>query len=180
MSSSEGVVKTKKLKRGRPKKKASEKSNPTDYNREYYAEHRDKLSEKRKEKYASDPQHREKIKESSRDWYDENKPESVGPRRGRGFNRPRVLNVDGEQLLCHCAGEVARRIGIGVQTLSDWERDGIVPPATARDDLKRRWYSEDYIEFLTMCVETIRPECSRLSVFKDKVWREWEWRQRSN
>jgi DNA-binding transcriptional MerR regulator len=49
-------------------------------------------------------------------------------------------------------GEVSDRTGLSVHALRFWEREGILAKAVHRDSGGRRRYSEDDVDWLTLCI----------------------------
>lgn len=104
----------------------------------------------------------------------EGKNRELGPG-VRGYNRPRVMAVDGEDSLVHCVSEFADRVGRDVQTITAWEQNKIIPMPTVTDEMGRRWYSERHMNFVAGLVESFRSAGGRnLNEFKELVWKEWK------
>lgn len=96
----------------------------------------------------------------------------------RGFNRPRVMQVEGQDVLVHCVSEFAHQVGRDVQTITAWEADHIIPPPTVVDEMGRRWYSETHMALLAGVAEKFRSEGGRnLADLKGLVWKEWKKRK---
>jgi hypothetical protein len=93
----------------------------------------------------------------------------------RGYNRPRVMAVDGQDSLVHCVSEFADRVGRDVQTITAWEQNKIIPMPTVTDEMGRRWYNEGHMNFVAGLVERFRSAGGRnLDEFKGLVWKEWK------
>lgn len=104
----------------------------------------------------------------------EGKNRELGPG-VRGYNRPRVMAVDGQDSLVHCVSEFADRVGRDVQTITAWEQNKIIPMPTVTDEMGRRWYSETHMNFVAGLVERFRSAGGRnLDEFKELVWKEWK------
>jgi len=104
----------------------------------------------------------------------EEKNRAIGPG-VRGYNRPRVMSVRGEDILVHCVSEFADRVGRDVQTITAWESNKIIPPPTVTDEMGRRWYGEVHMNFIAELTEKFRSGGGRsLDQFKDLVWKEWK------
>lgn len=102
----------------------------------------------------------------------EEKNRELGPG-VRGYNRPRVMSVDGQDILVHCVSEFADRAGRDVQTITAWEQNKIIPPPTVTDEMGRRWYSESHMNFVAGLVEKFRSTGGRnLAEFKELVRKE--------
>lgn len=152
------------------------------YFQTYYVEHRDQISQKRRQRYQTDPAYREEVKRRAMARYEELrqkklKEQSKNPREPevRGFNRPRVMQVAGQDVLVHCVSAFAERVGRDVQTITAWEQNGIIPKPTVVDEMGRRWYSEDHMDFIAALAHEYRSGGGRdLSDFKDMVDKEWK------
>lgn len=93
----------------------------------------------------------------------------------RGYNRPRVMSVDGQDILVHCVSEFADRVGRDVQTITAWEQNKIIPAPTVTDEMGRRWYSDGHMNFVAGLVERFRSSGGRnLAEFKELVGKEWK------
>lgn len=53
--------------------------------------------------------------------------------------------IDGKVRTLYTVGEFATAVGKKAVTIRKWERDGIIPKASFRDDSNRRLYSESQI-----------------------------------
>lgn len=142
-----------------------------EYNKRYYREHKAAIALRKKVRYQRDAQYRERILAVSRERY---RCATAGKKKrtswNRGFNRPRAFPIGGKLILCRSAADAASRIGCKTQTLRVWEKEGIIPPPTIRDELRRRWYSEDYIAFLAEQLRLWREKSRVLAEFKRAVW----------
>jgi hypothetical protein len=126
------------------------------YQRDYYATNRERISRRRRVQYAVDPAYREQVKERAMDRYRKLREERVKARHGeppappkcRGYNKPRVLHVDGRDMLVRSVREFADRVGRDVQTITLWEQQSIIPKPTVVDEIGRRWYADAHIELV--------------------------------
>lgn len=165
-----------------PDKDKVEGENPKNYFAAYYADNKVQISERRKRKYATDPLYREEAKKRAlarhhRIREDRPTPSGTDPlaHGARGYNKPRVIVVNGQPILCRGVAEFADRIGRDVQTITVWEGSGVVPPPTGRDELNRRWYSDAHIEFVRGVVLEFQQSGSRrLADFKELVQKRWK------
>lgn len=152
------------------------------YFQTYYVEHRDQISQKRRERYQSDPEYREEVKRRAMARYaklrnEKKKAQSKNPKEPevRGFNRPRVMQVNGQDVLVHCVSAFAERVGRDVQTITAWEQNGIIPNPTVVDEMGRRWYSEAHMDAIATIAREYRASGGRnLAAFKEMVDREWK------
>ena len=105
--------------------------------RRWYAKNKESLSEKRKKRYAEDPQYRERQLESSR-------------RYRRGERTPKTPPDDAPISF----GEAAERIGVSGSTLHEWRRKGYFPEPKHQNG--RVWFSDRQILLLGGLKEVIR------------------------
>jgi len=105
--------------------------------RGWYAKNKERLSEKRKKRYAEDPAYRERALEASR-------------RRRQGEQTPTAPPDDAPISF----GEAAERTGISVSTLHEWRRKKHFPEPKRHSG--RLWFTEKQMLLLTKLKEVIR------------------------
>jgi hypothetical protein len=152
-------------------------TNTETYWERYWRENKDKILAKRRARYANDPEYREAIKERSRKrWREELRKggRTKGKKPGKRYLRPKVVSIRGEDVLVYGIGEFADLIGYTVATLKNWERLGVLPPATAVDGHGRRWYSKAFIEWFDGVIDAFRDKGWELETFKEAVEVEYE------
>lgn len=104
---------------------------------------RKRVLDGQKEKYHTDDAVKEAKRRAARERY---VPTGVKPHRRP--NRPRVIAVDGVDIVLLGLGESANRLGVTKQTLRVYDETHIIPRNRIVDGQKRRWYPEPFIEFL--------------------------------
>jgi hypothetical protein len=122
-----------------------------EYQRKYYAQRKEALSKKKRERYANDPEVRESARKRAMARYE--KTRGTGERKVRKYNLPRVVPVGGKTCLYHCVRKFADAVGRNVQTITQWENKGVIPKATMVDDKGRRWYSEAHMAAVASAVK---------------------------
>lgn len=122
-----------------------------EYQRKYYADHKEALSRKKREQYANDPEARERARKRAMGRY--MKTRGDGERKVRKYNLPRVVPVGGKTCLYHCVRKFADTVGRNVQTVTQWEGRGVIPKATMVDEKGRRWYSEAHMASVAFAVK---------------------------
>jgi hypothetical protein len=105
--------------------------------REWYTKNKEQLSEKRKQRYAQDPEYRERAMEASRKYRHDQSTPIVPP-----SDAPISF------------AEAADRIGRHVSTLHEWRRKKLFPKPKHYGG--RLWFSEKQVLLLTKLKEVIR------------------------
>lgn len=137
-------------------------------------EHAEKVLEQRRLRYANDPAYRESIKASVR----KNRKKKEPSNKKRSFNRDRVIIINGNSVFLYSAGKAAHRIGVPSRILDTWERKDVIPVNHTTDNVGRRWYPSDFVEFLADLAATRSME-EDLSKWSRRVKEAWQVRQLS-
>lgn len=138
----------------------------------YWRENKGAILAKRRKKYANDPEYREAIKERSRRrWREELKKggREKGKKPEKRYLRPKIVVIRGHEVRVYGIGELADLIGYTVATLKNWEKLGVLPPATAVDGHGRRWFSVAFIQWFDSVIEAFRDQGWELEIFKAAV-----------
>jgi len=117
--------------------------NKEGYFKEYYGENRGEISERRRERYANDPEYRGKVLQRSREYREEQR--SQGRVRLPKYAHGRKFETgNGGSIELFTIGAFARAIGRSVQCVNHWERQGIMPKTPYRllqgSDGRERWF----------------------------------------
>jgi len=123
---------------------------------------------KRKDRYASDPEYVESIKESVRRQRQEQEPSQ----RKRSFNRDKVIVINGVSVTLLSSGKAAHMIGVSPRTIAHWEKKDYIPRNRAKDRLGRRWYPAEFVAFLVEQAAD-RP-VTRLDSWGERVKEDWQ------
>lgn len=118
----------------------------------WWDEHGEGVREKRRDKYATDPDHRERVKARSRDYQRRRaaerkdaqgrRPQGTRIRRPR---KPKLVSIGGgESVKMYTVGTLARTVGKTTQTIAAWERRNFIPDTPFRCN-GVRLYSEGMI-----------------------------------
>jgi hypothetical protein len=115
--------------------------NKPGYFDKYYKEKKGEISLARKEKYNTDPEHRDKILQASRDYRELHREDLVRLPR---FQKPLVLEAgDGGSVILFSVGAMASYLNRSVQAMNHWERAGILPPTPYKDERGFRYYTNE-------------------------------------
>jgi hypothetical protein len=107
---------------------------------------REQQLRRKKKRYHEDDEHREKKKAASRARYT---PVAKRVKRRRGRNKPRPWTLpDGRIILLIGLGQAADALSVSKQTLRGYEDREVIPVNRLVDSRGRRWYSQEFIEFL--------------------------------
>ena len=137
-------------------------------------EHAEKVLEQRRLRYANDPAYRESIKASVR----KNRKRKEPSNKKRSFNRDRVIIINGASIFLYSSGKAAHRMGVPSRMLELWEKKDVIPINRTTDNVGRRWYPADFVEFVAELAAS-RPQEENLSSWSKRVKEAWQVRQLS-
>lgn len=138
------------------------------YFAKYYADNKDKILSRRRERYKEDPEYREKIKARAR----EAKRKLLAKRREeRAKNKDKItpiwfqIQYGGKEIpvKMYTTGQVAKKLGRTTQTIRIWEKNGLIPEATYRTAAHDRLYTELQLNLL---IEAYRKAVKRFGARK--------------
>lgn len=125
----------------------------------YYAENREKLLERRRQRYKKDKDYREKAKQRSRDWSKRQPKKQVKERpplpETRRFLADKIVKIGGRHELLISSGKLAMRLGVSPQTLVNWRKESVLPGATLVDDGGRYWFSKRYTKAMRGVIDRL-------------------------
>ena len=137
-------------------------NNPSVYFREWYEQNGDELNKRRRNRYQTDPEYRERVLAQNRDARRKKRQEALeerkkkyGAKKLRLTNNWKTVNVETPDgiVKMFSISAAAKLVGCSVQALRLWERKGIIPPATARYSKGDRLYSMEQIDLLKEVLE---------------------------
>lgn len=107
---------------------------------------RRRVLDARRKRYHEDPEFRaseiERVKRGRK-----SKAKPRGRKRGSP-NKPKEVEIAGRRVVLVGLGEAAQRIGVSKSVLRTYDDQGIIPRNREIDGLGRRWYPEDFVEWL--------------------------------
>ena len=133
-----------------------------DYQREYYLQRKEKLSRRRKDRYRSDPEYREKAKAAARQYREERRRQvahlrEIGelppPIRQRGPRKPVDVEVRGEMVKAYTISTLASRINRSSSAINFWTRAGLLPKTPLRSARGERLYTDGMIEVVKTALD---------------------------
>ena len=127
-------------------------SKASDYFKSWYALNKERLSQKRKERYRNDPDYKAKVLQSA----------SVSRKRVSNADAKKFVTVAGVDYEVHPIATVASRIKISRETLLNWEGCGLLPETPFRLTGRAiRCYTDGMISVLGTVVESWNPSAEK-------------------
>ena len=126
-----------------------------DYFQEWYDDNRDDLNERRRARYAADPEYRKKVQKWNQDARARRRKEAAREDREAkravkiktaGAWKTVEVEVDGVMVRMFTIGALARAIGKGISTIRVWERNGTLPETPYRSKKGDRLYTLEMVE----------------------------------
>jgi len=125
------------------------------YFQEWYESNRGDLNERRRERYANDPEYRAKVqkwnqlaRERRRAKADEEEREARGAvkMKASGSWKTVEIEVDGVKVRMFTIGALAKATGKGISTIRVWEKNGTLPETPYRSKKGDRLYTLEMVE----------------------------------
>jgi len=137
-----------------------------EYQKEYYEENRQLISDLRKIRYRTDPVYREKIKRKSRARY---RKRLKSPDKKLGYT---IKVVDNKTLFT--VKYVLEVISKSRDFLDVWELTGHIPKSTFVDSRGWRLYSENQIDLLDIAIGQYDKKEWNKEQVREYLWEHWE------
>lgn len=139
---------------------AVDTSRKSEYNKVYYASKREDLLARKRERYSTDPEYREKLKaEASR----RRKEKKTGP----------VISFAGRSHQAYRASDLAESLGKSMSTINFWQKHGTIPETPFRSEGGYRLYTHDMVEGIRSALVAVpRPDRGD-AVFSSMVKDAW-------
>ena len=119
--------------------------NKEGYYQKYYEDNKDDINDKRRRRYESDEDYRSRVLKHSQTYRDKKRKEP-------GVRMPRYSQVkeydtgDGGTIHLFSVGAFATFVQRSVQSISHWEKQGLIPKTPFRDSRGHRLYTRTMIE----------------------------------
>ena len=167
------------------KKKKEEQREPWSY-QDWYDKNKDGLSQRRKDRYHTDPEYKERVLEQNKKYREKKRKEAAQiprpkvrvPRHRRPVIRTILLRGKPKTKELVHVGAFARIVGKSVPTIHQWERLGLLPrtPFYVNGKSKReRLFTSEMIEVVKEAVETRdRKISSKDPTFHDEIVKGWK------
>jgi len=159
------------------------KKDRTEYFKSYYEDHREELSQKRQDRYRSDPEYRERAKQAAREYRQKKKDEKARLRaegklpeipRAKGPRKPTSVVINGDVHLAYTITIVASRLNRSVNTLNYWTKMGLLPVTPIRSKCGDRLYTDGMILIMQMAILRRGKVSLGDSTFKGEIEAGWQ------
>lgn len=145
-----------------------------DYYAEWYQANKDRISKKRKRAYQEDPEYREKVLSQSAE-HRERQRSAPRVKVPRHQVPKRYKTGDGGEVVLYSIGFFAMFITRSVQSINEWERNGILPRTPYVQGTRRfRFYTQAMMEAVKEHVGTKRRLYPVDPEMYDKIVAAWE------
>jgi len=123
-------------------------ANPPGYFEDYYEKNKRKINRKRKKRYHTDPEYRERVLKASQNYRDRKRSEKEVPARVPRYQVPREFDVQGGKIQLLSVGFFALFLGRSVQSINHWEKTKpkLLPITPYRDRRGFRYYTIEMMQ----------------------------------
>lgn len=124
-----------------------------EYQRQYYLRNREKISQRKKNKYQNDFESRERAKEASKMYRVRKKAEEDKMRaegkipivKKKSSNNPIHINIGGKICIGYPIEVLADEIDRSIYTIKNWIKTGVIPDTPIKINGKTRLYTDGMI-----------------------------------
>lgn len=130
-------------------------ANKPGYFKKYYEEKKDDILGARKQRYQTDPDYKDKVLKSSRDYRQKQRrePRVKMPR----YQKPLVgVSKTGVEVSLFSVGALAVFLSRSVQAINHWEARGLIPSTPYKDGRGFRYYTQPMMAAIKIEVGTKR------------------------
>lgn len=139
----------------------------SNYYADWYAKNKKRLSDKRKERYYSDPEYRAKVLS-----YSKRKRENSGG--------PPSIEINGAKVPLMTLTEAAEAVNVSRESMLNWEKKGLLPETPYRLTERRvRYYTKSMVSVVKRVANSRRSGETRIRVssddadFRSQIERGW-------
>jgi hypothetical protein len=121
------------------------------YNREYYLKNKKKISTRKRVRYSTDSDYREKIKDNAMTRFREKLQKKPMEKLGVFLKNPdsprgtKIARIDGELIVLRTITELAKSVGFTTAAIRNWHNSEIIPKPTFIDYTNKKWYNNVYV-----------------------------------
>jgi len=121
-----------------------------EYYQKWYAENREKVLQKRRERYKNDPDYAERVRANARE---SSKNRKNIPKTGiKKERRPVLVEWNGKQVTGYSISHLAKRCHKTVGTIRHWIRNCTIPETPIKTEAGHRLYTESMIMVVAQVV----------------------------
>jgi len=125
--------------------------NKPGYYEKWYQDNKEKVAERRRERYESDPDYQQKVLERSAKYRERQR--EVSQVRVPRHQKPRMFDLNGTAIPLYSIGAFAAYINRSVQSINHWEANGLLPRTPYRVGQRGfRFYSAEMMEVVRRIV----------------------------
>jgi len=132
-----------------------------EYNKSYYQKNRDRLLEKKRSRYADDPEYRDRVKADA------------STRRKASSAKGVQVEVLGKLVPAMRVRVVAQSIGKSVSTMNFWQKHGTIPETPYRTPGGYRLYTEEMVGGIAMALKSVSKPSRGDDSFRSVVTLAW-------
>ena len=135
-----------------------------EYNATYYGKNKDELLEKKRARYHSDPEYRQRQIEAARAYrkkVSENKP-------------PITVEYGDSRAFAYRVRVLAERVNRSVSTINHWQRLGVLPQTPFYSDGGHRLYTDDMITVVSQVLSMMPKPSSDEAAFRAAILTGWK------
>jgi hypothetical protein len=144
------------------------------YNRRYYEQHKARLTRQRKKRYENDPEYRRAQLRNRRAQAAREKAARQGlpvvPKKLRPGKRLELEFPNGDSRVCEMfsIGQFAERVGVSLNTIRNWEQQGVLPRPIYFSVGGHRLYTSDQMETVRDTYLQFRGDCRTVWTLTDE------------
>ena len=125
--------------------------NKPGYYKQWYAENKEDVADRRKTKYEDDLEYRDAVLQRSSDYRERQR--EVSQVRVPRHQKPRMFELNGAEVALYSIGAFAAYINRSVQSINHWETNGLLPRTPYRVGKRGfRYYSAEMMEVVRRIV----------------------------
>lgn len=136
-----------------------------EYQRQYYLRNREKISQRKKDRYQNDPEAREHAKEAAKMYRTKKKAEEdklraegkfpiVKPKKPKKQEKPVRINIGGKICIGYPIEFLANEIGCSVYTIKNWIKAGTIPDTPLKINGRKRLYTDGMILSIKIALQS--------------------------
>ncbi len=146
--------------------------NKDGYYDEWYDENKNELLDKRRGKYASDPDYAQKCREAAKEYRRRKKSGEISPSKRK--QRSTTVVVGGRSLNAWTISKLAEKVGRSVPTINHWSKHGLMPETPIKAAGGNRLYTDEMITVVKRAIQRRGEVSKKDTTFKKEILEGWE------